>query len=59
MKPTTIQIKHGLSPRFADVLYQGKNGRVRDNICDVLDGKTRATKDVKKFANEWLNAFTS
>ena len=51
---TTIQIGHKLSERFADVIFAGVKGQRRENICDVIDGKVKAPKDVVAFAKEWL-----
>ena len=46
----TIQIVHKISERFAVVIYDNR----RENICDVLDGKVDAPKDVIAFAKGWL-----
>ena len=51
-KTTTIQIAHKVSEQFATVIFD--NGKRRENICDLLDGKVKAPKDVVQFAKGWL-----
>ena len=50
----TIQIAHGISERFAVVIWSDINNQYTSNICDVCDGKTRAPKAVVQFAKGWL-----
>ena len=51
-----VVIGHKVSSRLAEVVYRGPVGQKRDNICDVVAGKTVAPAHVKKFASSWLAA---
>lgn len=56
---TTIQIGHKLSVIFADVIFKGEKGQRRENICDILDGKVKAPAAVNKFAESWINTYST
>ena len=49
-----VVIEHKVSPRFARVVWKSGDKVYDANICDVLDGKTKATGPVKKFASTWM-----
>jgi len=49
-----ISIEHKISARFARVIWKTGARLHNANICDVLDGKTKANAAVKRFAASWM-----